>query len=350
MSGGVGPAGPVARFVHRDVAEVKLTARCDQACVFCKSPADAANRMDPADALASLPALAARSRMLTLSGGEATLVPELAAVVGGARRAGFRRVELQTNGMALADPGRAQALKAAGLTNVLISLHAHEPGLSDELTDTPGGHERTLAGIDRATEAGLQLSLCHVICQGNVDHLEAFADHVRSRFAGRPLQVVFTLAIPTFRVRREPGLMPSLERIGPPLRGALARFVPARAPVRARRGGPGRRLARGRAARAERGGAVGRLSRRLGHLATPPERWRRRHRARIIAHCGLPVCVLGDRAPFHDEWWWRDPAPAVEEMTHPGACAPCVRRHRCSGLWRVYLERFGDGGVRPIRG
>jgi pyruvate-formate lyase-activating enzyme len=347
---GAAASDPRERFVHGGVAEVKLTARCDQRCVFCKSPADAANRLDPEAALALFPGLAERARLLTLSGGEATLVPELEQVVSGARAAGFRRVELQTNGMALDRPGLAESLRAAGLTNVLVSLHAHQPGLSDRLTGTPGGFARTLAGIDRAADAGLQISLCHVICQGNVSHLEAFADHVRARFAGRPLQVVFTLAIPTYRVRQEPGLMPSLDQVGPPLRAALDRFVPARAPLSSRLGGAGWALARSRAALASREGPVGRLARRVGHLSTPPERWRRRHRARIIAHCGLPVCVLDSRAPFHDEWWWRDPAPAVDELTHPPACEPCRRRERCSGLWRVYVERFDSDGLSPMAG
>ena len=173
---------------------------------------------------------------------------------------------------------------------------------------------------------------------------------MRARFAGRPLQVVFTLAIPTYRVRQEPGLMPSLDQVGPPLRAALDRFVPARAPLSSRLGGAGWALARRRAALASREGPVGRLARRVGHLSTPPERWRRRHRARIIAHCGLPVCVLDSRAPFHDEWWWRDPAPAVDELTHPPACEPCRRRERCSGLWRVYVERFDSDGLSPMAG
>lgn len=336
-------------FVHGGVAEVKLTARCDQRCVFCKSPADASNRVAPAAALDLFPRLARRARLLTLSGGEAALVPELHSVVRGARGAGFARVELQTNGMALAEAGAAEALRAQGLTNVLVSLHAAEPALSDRLTGTAGGFGRTVQGIDRALGSGLQVSLCHVICDGNVEHLATFAAFVRERFGGRPLQVVFTAAIPTYRVRREPGLMPDLDVAGPALRAALAEFQPARAPWSSRPGAVGRTLARGRRALEERGPRAREVVRRLGHLATPPERWRRGHRARVIGHCGLPVCVLGDRASYHDEWWWTDPAPAVAEMTHPLACDPCARRSRCSGLWKVYLERYGDGALSPLR-
>jgi len=332
------------------VAEVKLTARCDQRCVFCKSPEDAGNRVSVGEALGLLPRLAERSRLLTLSGGEATLVTELPAVVSCARAAGFRRVELQTNGMALADPPRMAELTEAGLTNVLVSLHADGPDLSDELTGTPGGFGRTLTGIDRALEAGIQVSICHVICDGNVVRLDAFADFIRDRFRGHALQVVFTAAIPTYRVRREPGLMPDLEVAGPALQAALARFAPARAPWTTRPGPLGRVLTTGRRALEERGPRGRAWVRRLRHLTTPPERWRRGHRARVIAHCGLPVCVLGERAVYHDEWWWTQPAPATAELAHPAACDPCIRRSRCSGLWRVYLERFGDGAVVPLTG
>ena len=335
-------------LVHGGVAEVKLTARCDQRCVFCKSPADAANLV-PADALGEvLPVIAGRARLLTLSGGEATLEPALDRVVAQARAAGFHRVELQTNGMSLAERDRVRSLRRAGLTNALISLHAHTPDLSDALTGTPGGFERTLRGIERSLDAGVQVAVCHVICEGNHRELERFAGFVRDRFQGRALQVVFTLAIPTYRVRDAPGLMPRLSALAPGLRRALERFHPANLPPSARLGALGRGLGLARRALEERGERGRWLATRLTRLATPPEGWRRGHRARVIAHCGLPVCVLGSAAPYHDEWWWTEPAPAVAEMVHPADCEDCAHRRRCSGLWRVYVERFGGDGVRPL--
>lgn len=306
------------RFLGGEVAEIKLTAACDQRCVFCKSPRNLANHATPEEVEVVLPRLARKAKFLTLSGGETTLAPDLERTIRLARAAGFAEVEVQTNGMSLDEPGRARRLADAGATNVLISLHAHRADLSDRLTGTPGGFQRTLRGIDHAIDAGLQLALCHVICDGNHEFLVPYASFVSRRWRGHELDLVFTLAIPTYRVREDPGLMPPLSEIGPELRAALRRFLPARTDLDPPRG--------------------------IWALLGPV----RRHRARVIAHCGLPMCVLGERAAYHDEWHTTMAAPAQAEMVHPTACAGCVLRPRCSGLWRIYVERLGNDGIAPV--
>jgi len=333
------------RFLAGGEAEIKLTAACDQACVFCKSPADLANQATIDEAVRALPRLARRTRRLTLSGGEPTLTPGLAAVVRAARRAGFDVIEIQSNGMNLADRATVRALARAGATSVLLSLHAHEEGLSDRLTGTAGGFRRSMRGIDNCLEEGFALSLCHVICRGNVRHLPRYADFVRRRFGEQFLQVVFTLAIPTFRVRSDPGLMPALSLAGPLLREALARFTAASLvdttfALPRRLGRPSRVIGR----------SIAHVSRRTFFRLTRGTRfarWLPNHRARVLAHCGLPPCVLGEYAHFHDELWRDETARAAAELTHPPSCAPCVYRPRCSGLWRIYVDRLGDDGITP---
>ena len=337
----------LARFLSGDVAEIKLTAACDQACVFCKSPRNLANHAEPAEVTAALPALARRASFLTLSGGETTLAPGLPDVVRQARQAGFEQVEIQTNGMSLEDPARARELAAAGATNVLVSLHAHRPELSDRMTGTPGGFRRTLRGIDACVEAGLHVAVCHVICRANSEALVPWAGFVTRRFAGVPLQLVFTLAIPTYRVRDDPGLMPSLAELGPELRAALRRFAPARVPAPP----PGKlfRTLDGSRSILRRCGPAGRvLGRRLGTLAKRLPGAAALHRARIIGHCGVPPCVLGEQAVYHDELWDESPAAADEEMEHPALCRDCGYRGRCSGLWSTYVERHGAAGIRAV--
>src|SRR4030095_14310878 len=77
-------------------------------------------------------------------------------------------VELQTNGMALADRAYARRLRDAGVHTVLISLHASDADLSDHhilLHDGAGG--RTLAGIDNALDYGLGVEISHVVHRAN---------------------------------------------------------------------------------------------------------------------------------------------------------------------------------------
>jgi pyruvate-formate lyase-activating enzyme len=298
----------IERFLAGSIAEVKITASCDQKCVFCKSPPDLPNHASVEETRSALPLLARRASFLTLSGGEPTASRHLVEIIRLAREAGFESVEVQTNGMRASDQRLAERIAAAGATHALVSLHAHEEEISDRLTHTPGGYRRTLRGIDNLVRVGLRVSLCHVICEGNYRHLPDFAEFIILRFNTRPMRVVFTLAVPTYRVREVPGLMPRISALGPGLRFALSRFAPA-------------------------DGRTG-----------------SRHVASVIAGCGLPPCSLGNMAPYHEELIGSCSTASRGEMVHPDLCDPCVHRGRCSGLWREYVDRYGTDGIAPVSG
>lgn len=297
------------RFVFGSVAEVKITRSCDQRCIFCKSPPGIANMVEVDEALDVLPRLAMRATLVTISGGEPTLSPGLVDVVTGARRAGFSQVELQSNGMNLADRHLVRRLVDAGMGIALISLHASTQELSDELTATPGGFERTLHGIDNCLEAGVSVSVCHVICRRNVSRLAEYGAFVARRFHGRGVHVVFTLSLPNYRVRSNPGLMPSLVQTAPGLCAALDRLRPARDP------------------------GSGSASVVMGS---------------VMHGSGLPMCAIPRHLRFHDEFWEPSCTDETQERTHVEACGDCSVRSRCSGLWKVYLDLYGTEGIEPI--
>ncbi len=94
-----------------------------------------------------------------LAGGEVTTRPDLPALIGAVRAAGYARVGLQTNGRILAAPSAAAALRRAGLTDVALALPAVTETLHAFLTGVPGALRQTLSGARRAREAGLNLRL-----------------------------------------------------------------------------------------------------------------------------------------------------------------------------------------------
>ena len=85
---------------------------------------------------------------------------------------------------------------------------------------------------------------------------------------------------------------------------------------------------------------VNRLGRRLGPA--------RAHRASVIAGCGLPPCVLGIRAHYHEETASGCSARAGEHLVHPDTCEACTWRDVCSGLWPEYVEVHGVHDIRPV--
>ena len=123
-----------ARAIFRAVTDVDhpvlvhliVTRRCNLACAYC-SEYDAVSRPVPLAVLARrLNVLAdLRTTMVTLSGGEPLLHPQLEDVVAEVRRRGMS-VTLITNGYLLT-PERIRGLNAAGLDHLQISIDNVEP-------------------------------------------------------------------------------------------------------------------------------------------------------------------------------------------------------------------------------
>jgi len=111
-----------------DWIELVTSYRCNCACVVCPSAqtpsAESLSANDMQDALRL-----GRERGATgvwLGGGEPTLHPELLPTVSRARRLGYSRIRVQTNGLRLAYPEYCRELNRAGATEIALSVMGGE--------------------------------------------------------------------------------------------------------------------------------------------------------------------------------------------------------------------------------
>ena len=152
--------------------EITPDYRCNNRCVGCFSVKDDGPSMSTQEAFAALArARAGGAECLWLGGGEPTLRPDLLAIVRAARRLGYSRVLLQTNGMRLAYPAYTRALADAGVTEVGFSLKGWRKETHDRLTRTPGCHDLLLRGIAEARAAGLSLEGDVLVYRSNLAEL-----------------------------------------------------------------------------------------------------------------------------------------------------------------------------------
>ncbi|MBE6471483.1 MAG: radical SAM protein, partial [Coriobacteriaceae bacterium] len=141
-----------------DYLRISVTERCNFRCVYCMPeeglPRRSHDEMLDYDDIERLVRIATRFgiRRLRLTGGEPLarrriedLIARLVAVPG------IEAVALTTNGALL--PAKAEALKAAGLSRVNISLDTLDPVKFTQVTRC-GRLEDTLAGIDAALRMG----------------------------------------------------------------------------------------------------------------------------------------------------------------------------------------------------
>ena len=180
--------GLCARHSQRTcTALVEITTRCNLGCPVCFADSSGTGEDLDHDTLARMfDQVMQRTGgcNLQLSGGEPTVRSDLPEIVAMARRAGFGFVQLNTNGLRLAeDPELAGVLAGAGLSSIFLQFD----GVRDEVYRTLRGRDlMQLKGraIDNASAAGLGIVLVPVVARGvNTDQLW---DIVRYGLARQP--------------------------------------------------------------------------------------------------------------------------------------------------------------------
>lgn len=279
---------------------VRLVYRCNQKCPMCFVDTS----LDPVSPRLWREAIAeagARGvRYVQLSGGEPTLAPDLPDAIAEARARGLTRIELQTNAIRCADRRYAFALREAGLTHALVSLHGASSSVADAVTAAPGTADRTALGIDHLLDAGVAVQI-HFVVNG-LNHHEArpFVERVLLRWGVRP-SLLFSFVAPMDRVPKDSWLVPRMADIAPSLASALDRCIEA------------------------------------GLAFTGPG-----------SFCGLPLCILDHQRHYPD----RHEVPEgsiTSEFVRAEACDGCAERQHCRGVRRAYAELHGTGELHRIR-
>jgi hypothetical protein len=296
---------PADRLQRRSLrpteGELRLNLVCNQRCFFCNCDGSAPNVVpDRAAAVEAATALVRDgARMITITGGEPTLNTGLDDVARAARDAGAERIMLQTNAVALAEPGRAASLAAAGVDALFVSLHSLDGEVSDRITGVPGTHALTLKGIDAALGAGLTVRTNFVISAVNLAEPPRYVRGLRERWPGLAGRV-FSFMAPVAAALRNLEQMPRISDALPALREALDDCI----------------------AHGE---------------------W-----VRVAGLCGLPLCTLAGYESLCDEASNPPGVPLNADRVKPAACARCVHEPRCSGVWGKYVELWGDGEFVPV--
>lgn len=148
--------------------------QCNQKCVFCYA---AGQKMGTAKELTTqqwkqvIDRLEeARVPMVTFTGGEPTMRPDIDVLVGYAKRFVTR---LNTNGVNLT-PELVQKLKAAGLDSLQVTLYSHDEAVHNALVGSDHFSD-TVKGIRNAVDAGLDISINTPLCKKNGDYDKTLA-------------------------------------------------------------------------------------------------------------------------------------------------------------------------------
>jgi MoaA/NifB/PqqE/SkfB family radical SAM enzyme len=138
------------RDARRNV-EINVGKSCNYKCVFCLDgmPTKDDKRFIPFEEMqAELRRWRAEGHLsVGFLGGEPTTYPKIVESVAYAREVGFTRIALATNAIMMRRDAFLDRLIEAGLTRTTISMHGHTPELEDRLTGVPGGFHKKVAAI-----------------------------------------------------------------------------------------------------------------------------------------------------------------------------------------------------------
>jgi cyclic pyranopterin phosphate synthase len=131
---------------------------------------------------------------VSITGGEPLVrqdLPELVKLIAGVP--GIRDLSLSTNAVLLAD--QADALKAAGIDRMNVSLDSLRPDRVDAIARRPGSYPKIMEGLAAAEEAGFApIKVNVVLIKGqNDDEIRDFAEITRER----PWHIRFIELMPT---------------------------------------------------------------------------------------------------------------------------------------------------------
>jgi hypothetical protein len=302
-------------MTHLQWVELTPSYRCNNACLGCfASSPDAGDAMSDRE---SLDALTAGRRDgatgLWLGGGEPTLSRATLRLAHAARRLGYARVKLQTNGMMLAYPEYARRCRDAGVTEVAFAIKGATAATHDRLTRTEGCFDLLRKGIENCRALGLDLEGDVLVYRSNAHELPAtVADH-------------YALGLRRFRVwllsatgaaREDPAVRAEVPRIADvmPRLTEAADQLPPDAP-----------------------GDV------LVSLHTPPCTVPATHPGlRFFAPAlGLRVVNPGGHAFMLED-------SPMEGGAFLPDCAGCALRPRCNGPRQEYIDRFGPREFVPL--
>ena len=300
--------------------EIQLGHMCNNRCVFCVSGQQTERRralpLAPGPVLERLTqAFESGHRKVTLLGGEPTLQPGFMQVVEHAVRLGFEEIVVFTNGVKTARRSFIeQVLATGGCFSWRLSLQGATAEAHERTTRKPGSFGRLLLSLGHLADLGQRTTINMCVVASNYESVAHFPELV-SRFG------VSQLHLDMMRP------MDAGERSDDELRATMPRLTDLRRPLV--------EMIRG----FEEGFDVN-----VGNL---------------------PYCVAPEIAPWihHDgeltytvaidghsdlSQPWNKYEVKRQDKVHVPACASCVFRGRCSGIFEKYRAFHGDDELRPV--
>ena len=147
---------------------------CNNNCILCSLRPQAVIHNDKTtqEIENMLKSAAKKFSVVEFTGGEPTIRKDLCRLIRCAKKLGFKKIAISTNGRLLSYKSFLDKLIDAGLNRVTLTLYSHSELIHNSITRTPESFQQTVSGIYNLIQrSDIELSVNTVICRLNYQSL-----------------------------------------------------------------------------------------------------------------------------------------------------------------------------------
>lgn len=163
--------------------EILLGEGCNAKCLFCCADRQLSKWIKFSNVKKLLDSAKEKGAWLvSFSGGEAVLYPEIFKALNYARQKNFRLIQILSNGIKLADFDFAKKIVSAGANEFKISLHSISEEKHDYLLGIKGAFSKVLKSFENLNELGVKISSNFAINSLNYKEIPLFAKFMNEEY------------------------------------------------------------------------------------------------------------------------------------------------------------------------
>ena len=175
------------------ILDIKLTYRCNNNCNYCCQ--DRKLREVESDLsvnfVQDILNREGYASKVVLTGGEATLNPNLTDIIKIIKKYGINNIQLQSNAKKLAEKEYLSRIIEAGVNSFGISLHGSEKSMHEAFTGTEGSFDAVIVALENLKEYRVPVALNCVITKHNVNWLGNIVDFIDDNHYAKSVQFAF---------------------------------------------------------------------------------------------------------------------------------------------------------------
>jgi len=230
-------AGLPERIPETKRVKIHTGYACDLRCKFCYYYDYPQSRNPSTEKLKSFLDFSVKCGMedIDFSGGEPIIRKDFPELLRHAKKLGFKRICVITNGQRMVDKDFTKSLAEAGLNEVLFSLHGFDRKSHEFLTQVPGSYSKLMKAISNIRKLGVRFRTNTTVNKINYRHMETFA---KMFLKLRPAAVNFILFNPYYSSPRQevemaakfseaaPEIKKAVDILNPEIKKVTVRYIP----------------------------------------------------------------------------------------------------------------------------